>query len=223
VNIFNRIMMVLAILVVFVVATIGLVVPEQSLAVIKAGVDTTLHTMGRIRPEFILPFRALLILCAVLLDVLLIGLFVSEVRGPARHSVPVQKIGGGTVSVTIESLAERLRYHLDQLADVISVKAKVTPRGKGVDLELDVQTGADVNVPEKAEQVLQVARQVIEDKMGLKLARPPRVYIHAAPYPGVAVRPISGPPAPAAKMPLTPPPAPAEPSSPFHRTSGERE
>jgi hypothetical protein len=220
VNIFNRIMMVLAILVVFVVGTIGLVVPEQSLAVIKAVVDATLHTLGRIRPEFILPFRALLILCAVLLDLLLIGVLVSEVRGPARRSIPVQKISGGTVSVTIESLAERLQYHLDQLADVISVKAKITPRGKSVDLELDIQTGADVNVPEKAEQVLEVARQVIEDKMGLKLARQPRVYIHAVPYPGVVARPLSGPPAATPKLPPSPPPATAGPSS-FHPTSGE--
>ena len=213
-NAFNRIAMILLILVAFVVLTIGLAVPVETLTVIKAVVDNTLHTLGRIKPEFILPYRALLVLCMVLLDVLLIGLLVLEVRGPARHTIRVQKVGSGIVAVTTEALAERLQYHLDQLADVISVKVQVTARGGSVDLDLNDRTGADVNVPEKDTQVLEVARQVVEDKMGLKLARKPRVYIHSAPYPSIAARPVSGPPAPLHQAPETPL---AEPSSAFQR------
>ncbi len=214
-NTFNRFVMILVILVAFVVLTIGLAIPVETLTVVKAVVDNTLHALGRIRPVFILPFRALLVLCVVAVDVLLIGLLMFEVRGPARHTIRVQKVGGGIVAVTTEALAERLQYHLDQLADVISVKAKVIPRGQSVDLDMDVRTSADVNVPEKAEQVLEVARQVVEDKMGLKLARKPRVYIHAAPYPSVAARPMPGSHTALQKAPETPPLA--EPSSPFRR------
>ncbi len=212
-NVFNRSMMILVILVVFFVLTIGLFVPFESLAVIGGVVGSTLRTMNRIRPEFLLPFRALLILCAVLLDVLLIGLLALEIRGPARHTLRVAKVGGGEVSVTAESLAERIQYHVDQLADVINVQVKVAPRGGGVDLDLNIQTGADVNVPEKAEQVLEVTRQVVEDKMGLKLARKPRINIHAMPYPGVAARPTAPPQSP--RQPTWPPPPtpPASPSS----------
>jgi uncharacterized alkaline shock family protein YloU len=190
-NVFNRIVMILVILVAFVVVTIGLAVPVQTLTVAKAVVDNTLHTLERIRPVFILPLRALLVLCAVAVDVLLIGLLMFEVRGPARHTIRVQQVGGGIVAVTTEALAERLQYHLDQLADVISVKVKVMPRGPSVDLDMEVRTGADVNVPEKAEQVLEVARQVVEDKMGLKLARKPRVNIHAMPTPGAPARAVT--------------------------------
>jgi hypothetical protein len=210
VNAFNRIMMLLVILLAFVVLTISLAAPFETLTVGKAVADNALRTLGRIRPEFILPFRALLILCAILFDMLLIGLVILEVRGPARRTIRVQKVDGGIVAVTTEALVERLQYHLDQLADVISVKVKVTPRGGNVDLSLDVRTGADVNVPEKAGQVLEVARQVVEDKMGVKLARKPHVYIHATPYPGVAARRMSG-------SPVAPPRAPeALPSSDQH-------
>jgi hypothetical protein len=191
VNTFNRVVMILLILAAFFVVTIGLFVPAESLAVIRGVADNTLRTLNRIRPEFVLPFRALLILCAVFIDVLLISLLVLQVRGPARHTLRVQRVGGGEVVVTAESLAERLQYQIDQLADVIGVKARVTPRGGGVDVEVSLQTGADVNVPEKAEQVLQVTRQVVEDKMGLKLARKPRVNIHAMPTPGVPARAIT--------------------------------
>ena len=190
-NTFNRIFMILLTLAAFFVVTIGLFVPAESLAVVRGAADNTLHTLGRIRPEFILPFRALLILCAVFLDVLLVGLLVLEVRGPARRTLRVQRVGGGQVAVTAESLTERLQYHIDQLADVIGVKVRVSPRGGGVDVEVNLQTGADTNVPEKAEQVLEVTRQVVEDKMGLKLARKPRVNIHAMPTPGVPARAVT--------------------------------
>ena len=213
-NAFNRIMMILVILVVFFVLTIGLFVPFESLAVIGGVASSTLHTLNRIRPEFLLPFRALLILCAILFDMLLIGLLVLEIRGPARRTLRVAKVGGGEVSVTAESLAERIQYHLDQLADVIGVQVKVAPRGGGVDLDLNIQTGADVNVPEKAEQVLEVTRQVVEDKMGLKLGRKPRINIHAMPYPGIVTRPTAPPQSPGRPTPPTPP----APSSPFSPT-----
>jgi len=191
VNTFNRSVMILLILAAFFVVTIGLFVPAESLAVIRGAADGALYTLNRIRPEFVVPFRALLILCAVFLDALLVGLLVLQVRGPAKHTLRVQKVGGGQVSVTAESLTERLQYQIDQLADVIGVKARVSPRGGGVDVEVSLQTGADVNVPEKAEQVLQVTRQVVEDKMGLKLARQPRINIHAMPTPGVPARAIT--------------------------------
>jgi len=189
VNTFNRIVMTLLILVLCFVVTVGLVVPQESLQAVNGTVGNALHTMGRIRPEFVLPFRALLILVALLVDVLLIGLLVFEIRGPAKRTIHVKKVGGGEVVVTAESLAERLQFYLDQLADVLTAKIQVKPRGGGVDLEVNVQTGVDVNVPEKAEQILQVTHQVVEDKLGLVLARKPRINIHAMPTPGLAVRP----------------------------------
>ena len=213
-NVFNRIMMILVILVVFIAVTIGLVVPVESLAVIGGVAGSVLRTLNRIRSEFLLPFRALLILCAILIDVLLVALLFLEVRGP-RHTIRVAKVGGGQVSVTAESLAERIQYHVDQLADVIKVQVKVAPRGGGVDLDLNIQTGADVNVPEKAEQILEVTRQVVEDKMGLKLGRKPRINIHAMPYPGVVARPTAPPQLPSQPTPPTPP----APSSPFSPTT----
>lgn len=221
-NIFNRIVVILLLLAAFVVLTIVLVVPDPSLRVVKGVVDGSLNTMERILDIYVIPFHALLILCAALLDILFVGLLILEVRGPTRRTIRVQKVGGGVVELTAESLVERLQYHVDQLADVINVKVKVTPRRGGVDVDLNVQTGADVNVPEKAEQVLETTRQVVEDKMGLKLARKPRVYIHTVPYPGVVARPKPGapiataPPAPGVERALTPSAPPAE-SLSFHR------
>jgi hypothetical protein len=188
VNTFNRIVMILLTLLLFFAVTVGLVMPKESLQIVGGGLSGTIRTLDRIRPEFILPFRALLILCALFVDALLAGLLVLELRGPAKHSIHVRRVGGGEVIVTADSIAQRVQYHVDQLADVVGVRAQVKPRGGGVELELHLQTGADVNVPEKAEQVLQVARQVVEEKMGLVLAGKPRVHIQVMAAPALAVK-----------------------------------
>jgi len=216
VNTFNRLVTILVIIVVFIVATIGLVAPTSTLRLIKITVDGALDILQRLRPGPIaITFHALLVACAVLLDILLIVLLMLE-RRPQQHAIPVQKVGGGAVSVTAESLAERLQYHLGQLADVIGTKARVAlSRRGGVELDLDVRVSADVNIPEKADQILEVARQVVEDKMGLRLARKPRVYIQAAPHPGLSARPPAA--SPTASQALQP----IEPAAPFSPVTGE--
>ncbi len=50
-------------------------------------------------------------------------------------------------------------------------------------VELDVETAAGVDVPEEATRIVETARRVVEEKMGLKLARPPKVNLRAVPYP----------------------------------------
>jgi len=50
-----------------------------------------------------------------------------------------------------------------------------------VEVELDLETSPEVDVPTKTEEVCQVTREAIEDKMGLKLCKV-RVNIKYAPY-----------------------------------------
>lgn len=188
-NALNRTLVILLTLAAFFIVTVAFVVPAESLTVVKGLVDSTLRTLGRIRPEFVIPFRALLVLCALFVDALLVGLLVLEIRGPAKRTIRIRRVGGGEVIVTIESIAERVQYHVDQLADVVGVKAQVKPRGGGVELDVHVQTGAEINVPEKGEQILQIAKQVVEEKMGLMLAGKPRVHLHALPVPPMGARP----------------------------------
>ncbi|MEE8391940.1 MAG: hypothetical protein V3S14_14240, partial [Anaerolineae bacterium] len=65
---------------------------------------------------------------------------------------------------------------------ILHTKPRVSGKRSGVVIELDVEAEAGVNVPEKADQIVEVARRVVEEDMGLTLARPPRVNLRAAPY-----------------------------------------
>jgi len=85
--------------------------------------------------------------------------------------------------VTTDSIAQRLTFNIDQLSEVISVKPKITAKGKGVHVRLNVETGPEIDVPAKTEEISQVAREVIEERMGLKLAGKLEISIKHAPYP----------------------------------------
>jgi nitrogen fixation protein FixH len=105
-----------------------------------------------------------------------------ELRRPHGKAVRVRKVGD-EAKVTTDSIARRLEYNIDQLAEVIAVKPKITARGNGVHVRLNVETGPEIDVPAKTEEISKVAREVVEERMGLKLAGKLEIHIKHAPYP----------------------------------------
>jgi len=104
------------------------------------------------------------------------------VRRP-RGSIRVEKAAGGEVSVSVASITERLKYEVGQVSDVLRTRPRVSGKRSGVVVELDVEAAAGVSVPEKAGQIVEAARRVVEEDMGLKLVRPPKVSLRVVSYP----------------------------------------
>ncbi len=104
-----------------------------------------------------------------------------EVRRTPSRAIQVQQISGGEAKVTIESIVQRLEYNISRLQDVTNVRPVVVAKGSGVDVMLNLQTGPEIDVPMKTEEVMQVAKEVIEKQMGLKLQKV-AVEIKHAPY-----------------------------------------
>jgi hypothetical protein len=104
-----------------------------------------------------------------------------EVRRTPSRAIQVQQVTGGEAKVTIESIVQRLEYNVSRLQDVTSVRPVVTARGSGVDVMLNLQTAPEIDVPMKTEEVVQVAKDVVEKQMGLKLQKV-AVEIKHAPY-----------------------------------------
>jgi hypothetical protein len=105
-----------------------------------------------------------------------------ELRRPRKKTIAVQKLTGGEAHVSIDSISQRLAYNIDQLPDVINVDPQITARARGVDILLLLETSPDIDVPMKTEEVLEVTREVIEERMGLTLGKV-QVRIKHAPYP----------------------------------------
>jgi len=183
-NVVNRVLVVILLLVAIVLCSILLAMPVRVLDTIaqqSAVLVDVLREYERYSVEWFLRV-GLGVLFAATLDIVLVLLIILEVRRPTLKAIRVEKVGGGEVQVSIASIADRLKYEIDQLSGVLRSKPKVSARRGGVVVELDVETAAGIDVPMKAEQIVETARRVVEEKMGLKLHRSPKVNLRARPY-----------------------------------------
>jgi uncharacterized alkaline shock family protein YloU len=103
------------------------------------------------------------------------------VRRPRTKTIKVQKVSGGEAELTTDSIASRLEHNIDQLADVVKVKPIISSGRKGVLVDLELETTPEIEVPMKTEEVQQLTKEIIENRMGLKLDSV-RVVIRHAPY-----------------------------------------
>jgi len=88
-----------------------------------------------------------------------------------RRGVRVLTSEGGSVELDTQSIARRLVWHLDQLAEVITVIPEVKARGSAVDIQLEIETAPEIDVPMKTDEVVEVTRDIIEQELGLKLGK----------------------------------------------------
>jgi preprotein translocase subunit SecG len=184
-NVLNRLVMVVLLLIIILLVAVIAIQPEESFQLGSVFFDWARQSSANYKspgswPIFaagrVIVGGALVILCLVLLWL--------ELRRPKKKTVRVQKVAGGEAHVAIESIEQRLAYNIDQLPDVIRVTPRITGRSRGLDVELLLETTPDIDVPMKTEEVLEVTREVIVERMGLKLGKV-QVKIKHAPYPKV--------------------------------------
>ena len=114
---------------------------------------------------------------------LLVPLIMAQFPSKGEPTVKLKTAAGGA-QVTTESVEKRLAWHLDQLADVISVQPVVRSRGDQVDIRLNVDTTPEIDVPMKTEEIMLVTREIVTDSMGLKLGKLD-VHLRHSAYPAV--------------------------------------
>lgn len=114
----------------------------------------------------------------------LVGLLILwlELRRPRKKIIRAQKLSGGQANITIDSIAQRVAYHIDQLPDVVRVVPRISGRSNAVDVDLLLETSPEIDVPMKTEEVMQVTKEVIGERMGLRLGKV-TINIKHAPYP----------------------------------------
>jgi hypothetical protein len=199
-NTVNRTLVIILLLVAMLLCSITLAVPVRTLdaaARQATALADFIRQYERPTPAWI-GRVAVCGLFALALDIVIVLLLIAELRRPRPKAIRVEKAAGGEVQVSVASIADRLKHEVDQLPSVLRSKSKVSGKRGGVVLELDVETAAGIDVPVKAEQIVETARQVVEEKMGLKMARPPKVNMRSVPYPrtpSVYVKPEESPPA----------------------------
>jgi len=181
-NVFNRLVVIVLLVVSMIVLPVVLVLvparPDMVTIIGEQALGRLIAIGGGLQIRLVIAGA----LSAVLTFVVCGLLLWLELRRPHGKAVRVRKVGD-EAKVTTDSIARRLEYNIDQLAEVISVKPKITAIGKGVHVRLNVETGPEIDVPAKTEEISKVAREVVEERMGLKLAGKLEIHIKHAPYP----------------------------------------
>jgi len=182
-NAFNRLVVILLLLLIIVATALVVIVPQETLGltagifdVLRQGAadyinsgDRLLFAGGRV-----LVGGVIALACTIMIWL--------ELRRPRKRTIRVQKLSGGEANITVESIEQRLAYNIDQLPDVVKVNPRITGKSRGVDVDLLLETSPDIDIPMKTEEVLEVTREVITERMGLKLGKV-QVNIKHAPYP----------------------------------------
>ncbi|NOX61414.1 MAG: hypothetical protein GXP42_05640 [Chloroflexi bacterium] len=182
-NTFNRFVtiLILLLLAVFIVALAAQ--PNQTITWMQIQLGNGATALARYQitdPTNFTLARVAAVLIAILV---FIPLLLAEVRRKGDSSVRVRTEAGDAL-VTTDSIARRLAWHLDQLADVIAVEPEVRARGDHVDIIIHVETSPVVDVPMKTEEIMLLTRDVVEQDMGIKVGRL-NVRLHHSDYPEV--------------------------------------
>jgi uncharacterized alkaline shock family protein YloU len=181
VNAFNRIIIVLSLLTTMVVSAIFFIVPVPVLRAVLPLLQTLeTNLVAMTGPRVVLRLGGGLVF-TFLVWVFCAAILWMEVRRPRSRTIKVQKVSGGEAELTTDSIASRLEHNIDQLADVIKVKPAISAGRKGVRVDLDLETSPEIEVPMKTEEVQQLTKDIVENRMGLKLDSV-RVVIRHAPY-----------------------------------------
>jgi hypothetical protein len=191
-NAFNRVVFVLFILLLIALLIVTAVVP---FTVLERSIYTLQQAQNALEARW--PWSYLVFLAAdIVLALLAIVLLWFEVRPRAKKTLMVRTVSGTQAEVSTASVQQALQQRLSQLGDVFKVKPTVTGKGGGVDVVLELETPAEIDIPAKVDEVSQAARDVVENKMGLTVSKV-KVILKHGPYgkapPAATVAPVAVP------------------------------
>ena len=170
-SLFNRIVAALLWLGLLIAGLYVTIVPFQAIEQMQRSLaewrETLLAHQTASQTNFIVAQVALSLFLILFFGVL----FVAEVWTGRRRGVRIRTADGGMVELDTDSIARRLEWELDQLAEVITVVPNVKSKGGSVDIRLEIETAPDVDVPMKTDEVVDVTRAIIEEDMGLRLGK----------------------------------------------------
>lgn len=179
---FNRTVVILLLIALIVLTAVVVIVPRDSFRLVATTADWLKDGTAEYADSDPLFFAGLRVVIGGAIIILCLFLLWMQLRRPRKKTIRAQKLEGGEAYITTDSVEQRLAYNIDQLPDVIRVSPQVSSRTRGVDLDLLIETTPEVDVPMKTEEIMQVAREVVVERMGLKLGKV-QVKIKHAPYP----------------------------------------
>ena len=197
-NIFNRIVMILAIVLALLVATYVMVDPYGSVMLARDGLDAFEQLIYQDHC-----YRFFLLVLGGL-DLLLLVLLWLELRRGRRRTAHI-RTKRGAAELGIQSVAQSLEYRIDELAGVRKVRPHIVSHGRDVGIRVDLDTSPSVNIPVLTEQIANLCHDIVEGQLGLRIHGKVQINVKHEPYPRGTMPPT----APLGEQPIVTPPLPA--------------
>ena len=118
---------------------------------------------------------------AVVVDLLLAFVIFLEVKRKRKRYIRVQQATGGMVNISIDSVVEQLKYTLDPMEGVVTVKPTIKAKGNKVQAMVDVTVSKGRNIPTMAQRLVQRVKSALTQDLGLEIAGDPEVRIRVHP------------------------------------------
>jgi len=184
-NTLNRIWVVVDVLVLLLVCVAVFVAPIPILSAASDALKGFADSLSAVRPVLRFAVGALLavawaVVCALFL--------ILELFPRRRRTVRVERVDGGEAEVSLKTVHEHVVYALDKMPGVLRARPSVSARKGGVVIEVEVDIASDMDVPPQASKIVEVVRRIVEEKVGVKLSRPPKVRLRATAAPALAAR-----------------------------------
>ncbi len=179
-NTFNRVLIVLGVVLVMAVMTATFVMPQVILTNVGQWMQSWGVYFGSVQPA--IRFIIGLALAAVFNLVFILVIFF-EVRPSRKKFIRVQQVSGGMATLSIDSIVHQLQHRLGPLPGVIKVNPKIKARGDKVQAIVDVEVGAGSSVPNMASQLVARVHTVLEDDLGLQVSSDPEVRLRVSSNP----------------------------------------
>ncbi|GFP21365.1 hypothetical protein HKBW3S06_00591 [Candidatus Hakubella thermalkaliphila] len=188
-NIFNRIAVVLLLLVVIFISAVIMVdtfINVIDSSTVLDAISPTLDFLGR--------FGLAGILFLVLLISILLLILELYIRRP--QTVTVANLETGKARISVTSIADQIRQDVIRVSEIHNARVRVEPKGKGIVARLLVEISQDIDVPGKTQEVMQVVQNTVSSKLGLKLIDTKMTLVYVPPSParpgGIFVSETSG-------------------------------
>ena len=180
-NFFNRVVVVILLLALLAGIVYLAVAPAQAVQYTQTGLTSVSTFFNNAEKSARWLFTGGRVLLGLLLGVLICWLLWKELKPRRPKAVKIHTEGKNSATITTESVSKRLAWHIDQLADVISVSPEVTAFGRSVNVTVNLETRPEIDVPMKTDEVVGVVKEVVTERMGLQLGKV-QVRIKHAPY-----------------------------------------
>jgi len=176
-RVFNRIVMVIGILVSIALALFVVLRPMDAVQIAQTNIslfDESLYNSQ---------FQLVFIVGVAVWIALLLFLLVLELRRPRKKTVKIRTDSGANAVLGVESVMQSLEYRIDELAGVRKVVPHVRSRGKDLDVAIDLDTSPSVNIAALTDQVVALSRDIIENQLGVKMHGKVSIFVRHEPYP----------------------------------------